>query len=312
MIHLATDPLLLAIVMGSIAGLLLFAKQHYGEAEDEVVKAINECLPQTQCAQCGHPGCLPYAQAIAEGEAINHCPPGGKQTISALAQLLGREEIPLDETFGSELPKRVAVIREAECIGCTLCIQACPVDAIVGAQQFMHSVLEDVCTGCDLCLPPCPVDCIDMIVTTGSTTQTGKGLKKTLKPLLNQTESECIRCGDCEVVCPKDLQPQYLFWQRSSTDAMVELDLDACIECRLCDRVCPSAIPLTQYFQAAKQTLRNAEADKREADLAKQRYLKRESRIASQIIKTKPTVNDRKALLDKLVKEKTSDPRLAK
>ncbi|MFT4798963.1 MAG: electron transport complex protein RnfB [Candidatus Azotimanducaceae bacterium] len=295
--------LLLAAMLATIAALLLFAKQRYGGTEDKVVAAINQCLPQTQCAQCGHPGCLPYAQAIAQGEAINRCPPGGKQTIAALADLLGRDIIALDNHYGQELPKRVARIREAECIGCTLCIQACPVDAIIGAQQQMHSILEDSCTGCDLCLPPCPVDCIDMIEIQNVDIEQTKPLKPLVPKVALQTETACIRCGDCEVVCPKELQPQMLFWQRSSIDSMTALNLDACIECRLCDRVCPSAIPLTQYFQAAKQSVRAAEQLQAEAVLAEQRFEKRQSRlIATEPPKAQPTEGDRKALLARLGK----------
>jgi electron transport complex protein RnfB len=132
---------------------------------DPVADQVNDLLPQTQCGQCGYPGCRPYAEAIAAGEAaINQCPPGGEAGIQALADLLGVEALPLDPEFGVEKPRTVAVIDEATCIGCTLCIQACPVDAIVGAPKLMHTVISAECTGCDLCLPPCPVDCIEMIV----------------------------------------------------------------------------------------------------------------------------------------------------
>lgn len=129
-----------------------------------LVEQIEAILPQTQCGKCQHPGCRPYAEAIADGEAINHCVPGGHETIEELATLLNTPALPLDPAYGVEQPFRmVAVIREAECIGCTKCIQACPVDAIIGAAKFMHTVITADCTGCDLCLPPCPVDCIDMV-----------------------------------------------------------------------------------------------------------------------------------------------------
>src|SRR5690606_8781949 len=108
-------------------------------------------------------GCRPYAEAIAnEGEAINRCPPGGQQGVAALAQLLSRPELPLDTSCGQPQELALAHIDESHCIGCTLCIQACPVDAIVGANKLMHTVISDQCTGCELCLPPCPVDCIEM------------------------------------------------------------------------------------------------------------------------------------------------------
>lgn len=126
-----------------------------------LIQRIDALLPQTQCGKCGHPGCKPYAEGIARGEAINKCPPGGQETIAGLAHLLGVPVLDLDRSRG-EAPAQIAYIREAECIGCTKCIQACPVDAIVGAAKLMHTVIIDECTGCDLCVAPCPVDCIEM------------------------------------------------------------------------------------------------------------------------------------------------------
>jgi electron transport complex protein RnfB len=132
---------------------------------------IEDLLPQTQCTKCGYPACRPYAEAIADGSAAhNQCPPGGAQGILRLSTYLGRPVIPLNPANGIEKPRARAFIDEAICIGCTLCIQACPVDAIVGAAKQMHTVLPDLCTGCDLCVAPCPVDCISMIdVTPGRT-----------------------------------------------------------------------------------------------------------------------------------------------
>lgn len=127
-----------------------------------LIQRIDALLPQTQCGKCGHPGCKPYAEGIAQGEAINKCPPGGDETIAGLAQLLNVAVLALDTSRGAA-PAQIAFIREAECIGCTKCIQACPVDAIVGAAKLMHTVIIDECTGCDLCVAPCPVDCIDML-----------------------------------------------------------------------------------------------------------------------------------------------------
>jgi len=128
-----------------------------------IVAAIDALLPQTQCRRCGYKGCLPYAQAVAEGEAIDRCPPGGDDVIAALAALTLRPVVPLDSNCGEQAPLAIARIDETWCIGCTLCIAACPVDAIVGAAKRMHTVLPALCTGCELCLPACPVDCIDMI-----------------------------------------------------------------------------------------------------------------------------------------------------
>lgn len=131
-----------------------------------LVTRINNVLPQTQCGQCGHPGCLPYARAISSGEASNKCPPGGKETLFELARLLNEPIRELDPAHGTFKAFSVAVIREEECIGCTKCIQACPVDAILGGPKRMHTVIESECTGCDLCVEPCPVDCIDMVAPT--------------------------------------------------------------------------------------------------------------------------------------------------
>jgi len=153
---------ILSLIFGAILG---FANVRFKVEGNPVVEQIDALLPQTQCGQCSYPGCRPYAEAIAEGdEKINKCPPGGESTIQAIADLLGVEPEPLDAEHGQEKDdKLVAVIREDECIGCTKCIQACPVDAILGAAKQMHTVIEDECTGCDLCVEPCPVDCIDMV-----------------------------------------------------------------------------------------------------------------------------------------------------
>lgn len=133
------------------------------EPAPELAARIDALLPQTQCTRCGYDGCKPYAAAIASGTAeINQCPPGGSATISALAILLGRSALPLNPVNGVETPPRVAWIDESRCIGCARCLAPCPVDAIVGAPKYMHTVLADRCTGCELCLPPCPVDCIEI------------------------------------------------------------------------------------------------------------------------------------------------------
>ncbi|MBR8226618.1 electron transport complex subunit RsxB, partial [Burkholderia ambifaria] len=132
---------------------------------------IEDLLPQTQCTKCGYNGCRPYADAIAAGDAnYNQCPPGGAEGIARLASLLGKPVIPLNPVNGTEHPRAVAFIDESLCIGCTLCMQACPVDAIVGAPKQMHTIVESLCTGCDLCVPPCPVDCIAMVPVTGERT----------------------------------------------------------------------------------------------------------------------------------------------
>ena len=135
----------------------------HADGEDGRIEAIQRLLPQTQCGQCGVDGCRPYAQALARGEAdIDRCPPGGDAGARALAKLLARPARPVDPARGLHKLPQVAWVREADCIGCTKCIQACPVDAIVGASKRMHTVIADLCTGCELCLPPCPVDCIEL------------------------------------------------------------------------------------------------------------------------------------------------------
>jgi electron transport complex protein RnfB len=150
-----------AVILGGALG---YASIKFRVEGDPLVEKIDAILPQTQCGQCGFPGCRPYAKAIAKGEAdINCCPPGGEEGIKKLADLLGREFKPLSAEHGVEKPRSTAVIDENICIGCTLCMQACPVDAIVGAAKQMHTVVASQCTGCELCLEPCPVDCIAMV-----------------------------------------------------------------------------------------------------------------------------------------------------
>ena len=159
--------ILTAIVI--ISALALLAGVGLGAASrklpansEQLVDAVNDLLPQTQCAQCGYPGCRPYAVAVVDGEAdINLCPPGGNETVERLAEMLGREAISLASS--ARVDAAVAVIDESLCIGCTHCREACPVDAIVGAHQYMHTIIAAECTGCELCIAPCPVDCIELV-----------------------------------------------------------------------------------------------------------------------------------------------------
>lgn len=136
-----------------------------------LAERLNAALPQTQCTRCGYPDCAAYAQALADGEAgINQCPPGGAEGIARLALITGRPTLPLNPDNGSEGPRQMAVIDEDWCIGCTLCLDACPVDAIMGSNKLMHTVIESCCTGCELCIPVCPVDCISLENVTGERT----------------------------------------------------------------------------------------------------------------------------------------------
>jgi electron transport complex protein RnfB len=176
--------LALAVVFG---GLLGFAAERFRVEGNPLVDQIDSMLPQTQCGQCGFPGCRPYAESIANGDAINKCPPGGETTIKALADLLDVEPQPLDAEHGVEQAKRVAVIREDECIGCTKCIQACPVDAILGAAKHMHTVIESECTGCGICVHFCPTNVLEL-------DEEDKSVAVRL--------DDCICCMQCELRCP--------------------------------------------------------------------------------------------------------------
>jgi electron transport complex protein RnfB len=166
--------LILVLATLSAAAAHIAGRRAKEQSRDALVERLNDLLPQTQCGRCTFTGCRPYAEAIASGEAdINQCPPGGDRTARALARATGRIPRPVDPRFGSMPPRaHVAWIDEAACIGCTKCIQACPVDAIVGASRLMHTVIAAECTGCELCIPPCPVDCIEMRPLTPGTTVT--------------------------------------------------------------------------------------------------------------------------------------------
>ena len=154
--------LVLGILSALFGALLGYASVRFKVEGDPLVEQLDDLLPQTQCGQCGYPGCKPYAEAVANGEAINKCAPGGDDVIKKIADMMGVEVQPLDGNHIEEAGPTVAFIIEEDCIGCTKCIQACPVDAIIGTTKQMHTVIIDECTGCDLCVAPCPVDCIEM------------------------------------------------------------------------------------------------------------------------------------------------------
>lgn len=153
---------IIGLMSACFGALLGYASVKFHVEGDPLAEQIDELLPQTQCGQCGYPGCKPYANAVAEGEAINKCAPGGDDVIKKMADLMGVDVQPLDESHAADNTPKVAFIIEEDCIGCTKCIQACPVDAIIGTTKQMHTVIVDECTGCDLCVAPCPVDCIEM------------------------------------------------------------------------------------------------------------------------------------------------------
>ena len=164
MIHILFAILVLTLLALAFGIILGFAAVKFHVEADPIVDQLDALLPQTQCGQCGYPGCKPYAEAVANGDQINKCVPGGEATMRKIGDLMGVEPQPLGGSDEAAVPvKKVAFIHEDQCIGCTKCIQACPVDAIVGATKAMHTVIASECTGCDLCVDPCPTDCIEMI-----------------------------------------------------------------------------------------------------------------------------------------------------
>ena len=287
------------IAAGSLAGLTLiaglaltWAHSRLPANDDGLIDAIDALLPQTQCGQCGHPGCRPYAEALAKGAPMDLCPPGGEETFAALKALLGRD----DGAAPTEPQPAVARIQEPECIGCALCLGACPVDAIVGAPGFMHTVIENQCTGCELCLPACPVDCIELIPMPIALTDTSIVLApkeqrvgiESLKPLGSSsqppgTDAPCIGCNRCEPQCPESLAPQHLLRliRGGQLNSAAETGLDRCIECRLCDRACPSGIPLAHLFRAAKEERHTRTDRQARAAAAKARFDARSTRLAA-------------------------------
>ena len=243
-------------ILAFLGALALIIRHAFPRDEEPLVDAINAVLPQTQCAQCGFAGCRPYARALAAGETTpDLCPPGGHAVVEQLSELLGVEASPSPNMTHSE----VAFIREAECIGCGLCLKPCPVDAIVGAPGYMHTVLTGQCTGCELCVPACPVDCIDMENTSKPSLQPPRMTLAQPNPASAQDAGTCIRCGQCNDVCPVNLDAQQLYGivlnNSSTTHPQAALAADAlsrCIECGLCDEACPSNLPLTESFSATK------------------------------------------------------------
>ena len=268
----ATITVLCGLALG-LGWLLLSAQARLKSDDNALIDAIDALLPQTQCAQCGYPGCRPYAEAVATGAPIDLCPPGGIATFDALKSLLGRD----GGTTPSNPEPLLARIREPECIGCFLCVRACPVDAIVGAPGFMHTVIEDECTGCELCLPACPVDCIDLVKFNAHPTPSGAIDPTTLG-------APCIGCNRCEPACPVGLAPRELLWLGAAEkwDAAATLGLDHCIVCRLCDRACPSDIPLAAIFGDGKQVLGERTAKQARAARAKSRFAARTARLSAE------------------------------
>jgi electron transport complex protein RnfB len=285
MTALVAPIVLIGLVLGA-ASLLLLARRRFGEDDRTLVAAVEAALPQTQCGQCGHPGCRPYAEALVGGAPLDQCPPGGHRTQQALSELLGR---PIGTPLDNPEPQR-AVIDETRCIGCFLCVDACPVDAIVGSHRWMHTVIEDRCTGCELCLPPCPMDCIELLP--AMTTQAEviapdrAGLRFDGPGAAANADADeadpCIRCGRCREVCPEGLYPELLWWAcRDGVPAAARArdDLDACIECGLCNQECPSRIDLVASFRSARVALEAERTLADEAGRARRLFEERSARI---------------------------------
>ena len=293
----AMSMLIAAVVLVGVALLLgaglVWVRSRLPNNTNALVDAIDALLPQTQCAQCGYPGCRPYAEAVANGAALDLCPPGGKETIAALKNLLGNDVGASGRDGGAnEASELVAKVREPECVGCALCLNACPVDAIVGAPGFMHSVLERQCTGCELCLPACPVDCIDLVrAPIQALTPPAAAAPKRHRALGSPTvfsptaaDAPCIGCNRCEEVCPEGLAPQHLLRlvRAGQYSRAAAAGLRACIECRLCDRACPTQIPLGGVFRLTKGELAQRAAKEANAAAAKARFQARTARLAEQ------------------------------
>ena len=260
----------IAFTLLAFALATLVLQRRYPNQDNALVEKIHTILPQTQCAQCGYPGCEPYAQALARDNAPpNLCPPGGENVFIQLTELLGEQSNLIKPPQESGI---VAVeIDEAECIGCTLCMPPCPVDAIVGAKGMMHTVVKSLCTGCELCIPACPVDIIHPIKATPSSTTPAE-----------THDHHCIGCGLCLAPCPVHLNPQLLF-NLVDTQQLTQADnadITRCIECGLCDDSCPSEIPLSQIFEQAKTELEEAAQQTFAQDQLKQRFDQHQLRLS--------------------------------
>jgi RnfABCDGE-type electron transport complex B subunit len=215
-------------------------------------------LPHTQCRQCGYAGCAPYAEALRAGEATpDACLPGGASLRHQLSGLLNLpDQVTPPEMLAPLPPPVLALIDEETCIGCAKCLDACPVDAIVGASHQLHAVLNAACTGCGLCLPPCPVDCITLVPGPLPVGGWPSAASRAATTIQQTAAVDCTACGACVPVCPEGLHPQALL-VAVQTLALADAatgGVARCTECHACDEVCPSKIPLAAHFAHAKQT----------------------------------------------------------
>ena len=275
MISLLLPSLVICSIMILLTLANLFVRKRLRQENNELVEAIDALLPQTQCAQCGYPGCRPYAESVAQGESTDLCVPGGPATQTKLAILFGKKP-----TTRLTMPiEVVALIDEQRCIGCTLCLPACPVDAIIGAKTYMHTVLMDECTGCELCLEACPVDCIELRIRSEETS--APDLAEKTQQLEHQA---CINCNQCEPVCPVNISPVALhkLIERQNDELAGNSGLAACIECGICDHFCPSEIPLSRQFYDAKSRLADLALERRSREKLLTRFNQHETRLERQ------------------------------
>lgn len=254
--------------------------------------ALFEVLPHSQCGACGHSGCAPFARAMAEGVApADGCTPGGGLVRGRLQRRLGLTRPVSVEDALVPLPEPVrARIDSEQCIGCAKCLDACPVDAILGASRQLHVVMEADCTGCGLCLPPCPVDCIELLPAVSD--EWPRADSDAARRITGSEHADCVACGACQPVCPEGLDPAALFRVLRELDweAGASASLAHCTLCGQCEPVCPSRIPLAAWFHQGKGIARAVSQWDEAASLAREHHDRRLRRLAAPVTERLPSL----------------------